>query len=175
MAMTLNGTTGVTFPSGAVGNSALTRGTAVASTSGTSIDFTNIPSWVNRITLSLNAVSTNSNSNYVVQLGTPTIVTSGYTGTLTTLITNVILNTSLTNGWNFTNPVGASSVFYGQCVLTYVSANSWVYSSSTADQSGRVTMCQGGLTLGSALTVVRLTTNNGTDTFDAGTVNILYE
>jgi len=33
----------------------------------------------------------------------------------------------------------------------------------------------GGITLGAALTAIRITTSNGTDAFDAGSINILYE
>jgi hypothetical protein len=33
----------------------------------------------------------------------------------------------------------------------------------------------GGVALGGALDRVRITTVNGTDTFDAGSINILYE
>lgn len=60
----ITGTTG-TF-SGAVQASGvatniypLVAATAVASTSGTSIDFTGIPAWVRRVTVMFNGVSTN--------------------------------------------------------------------------------------------------------------------
>jgi hypothetical protein len=45
-------------------------GTAVASTSGTSIDFTSIPAWVKKITVMFDRVSTNGTSFVQVQLGT---------------------------------------------------------------------------------------------------------
>ena len=37
------------------------------------------------------------------------------------------------------------------------------------------TICAGRVTLSGALDRVRVTTVNGTDTFDAGSINILYE
>jgi hypothetical protein len=40
-------------------NSAIVSGTSVASTSGTSIDFTSIPSWVKRITVMFDAGTIN--------------------------------------------------------------------------------------------------------------------
>ena len=48
---------------------AITSGTAVASTSGTSIDFTGIPSWVKRITLMLDGVSWNASVSPLIQIG----------------------------------------------------------------------------------------------------------
>ena len=57
----------------------IVSGTAVASTSGTSIDFTGIPSWVKRITVMLNGVSTSGTSIVQVQIGSGSPTTSGYT------------------------------------------------------------------------------------------------
>ena len=68
MSVVINGSAGVTTNSGAVYDG-LQRGTAVASTSGTSVDFTSIPSWVKRITVMFNGVSTSGTSNPLVQLG----------------------------------------------------------------------------------------------------------
>ena len=64
----------------AMGSSILTSGTAQASTSGTAIDFTGIPSWAKRITVMFNGVSTNGTSNPQIQLGSGSPTTSGYTG-----------------------------------------------------------------------------------------------
>ena len=59
----------------------LTLGTAVASTSGTSIDFTSIPSTVKRITIMFDGVSTNGTSRGMIQIGTSSgVATSGYSG-----------------------------------------------------------------------------------------------
>ena len=68
---------------GTAGNVPLVSGTSQASTSGTSIDFTSIPSWVKRITVMFNGVSTNGTSNLQIQLGTgatPTYTVTGYLG-----------------------------------------------------------------------------------------------
>jgi len=63
--------------------SAITSGTAVASTSGTSIDFTSIPSWVKSITVMFSAVSTSGTSDVIVRLGTGgSPETSGYVGSV---------------------------------------------------------------------------------------------
>jgi len=71
MTVTINGSAGVTTNSGAVYDS-LQRGTAV-SASGTSVDFTSIPSWVRRITVMLSGVSLSGTSNYVFQIGAGSI------------------------------------------------------------------------------------------------------
>ena len=52
--------------------------TAVATTSGTAIDFTGIPAGVKRITVMFNGVSTNGTSNYLLQLGSGSVQTTGY-------------------------------------------------------------------------------------------------
>jgi hypothetical protein len=78
--VTIPAVTGTAVISGQ--NSAITAGTAVASTSGTSIDFTSIPSWVKRITVMIAGVSTNGSSIIQIQLGdSGGVETSGYTGT----------------------------------------------------------------------------------------------
>jgi hypothetical protein len=58
---------------------AITSATAQASTSGTSINFTDIPSWVKRITVMFNGVSTSGTSIRQAQLGAGSVTTSGYT------------------------------------------------------------------------------------------------
>jgi len=63
-----------------MGASVITSGTAQASTSGTSIDFTGIPSWVKRITVMFNGVSTNSTNPIQVQIGSGSYTTTSYTG-----------------------------------------------------------------------------------------------
>ena len=156
-------------------NSAITAGTAVASTSGTSIDFTSIPSWVKRITVMFNGVSTNGSSNYLVQIGTGSVTATGY------LATAVSINgSSGTSGANSTAgfvlvSVGTGNVLSGQMVLTNISSNSWVSSHYGKHSTTNVVLGGGDIALGGTLDRVRITTVNGTDIFDAGSLNILYE
>ena len=58
----------------------LTAGTAVTTTSGTSVAYTSIPSWVKRITMSFNGVSSSGSSNWQIQLGSGSYTASGYSG-----------------------------------------------------------------------------------------------
>jgi len=155
----------------------LTSGTAVASTSGTSIDFTSIPSWVKRITVMFSSVSTNGSSNCQVQIGSGSVETSGYVGVVSEIQSSSVGSTSLT-GAGFIVNRGNSSTYdtTGHLVLTNISSNTWVVSSVMSASVGSATFhSAGNKTLGGTLDRLRITTINGTDTFDAGSVNILFE
>lgn len=172
MPLVLNGTTGVQDNSGA-----FVAGTAVASTSGTSIDFTGIPSWVKRITVMFSDVSTNSTSNWLLQLGdSGGIETTGYTsgsGSIDGSSTSVATSTT---GFVINKLSLAAYFASGSVVITNISPNTWVCSGTLAYSVGGFTMLSGGSKATSAtLDRVRITTTNGTDTFDAGSINILYE
>ena len=173
MPLVLNGTTGVQDNSGA-----FVAGTAVASTSGTSIDFTSIPSWVKRVTINLSGVSTNGTSVVIVQLGTSGgVVTSGYLGYGVTLTSGAALaGTNYTTGFAPSRNNSASDTRHGSIVISSMNSNLWtafgVIALSDATSGG---VGGGSIALGGTLDRVRITTVNGTDTFDAGTINILYE
>lgn len=171
MPLVLNGTTGVQDNSGA-----FVAGTAVASTSGTSIDFTSIPSWVKRVTISLSGVSTNGSSNLLFQIGAGSVTTSGYLGTgYRAASGGAWVNIAFTTGFGI--PFDTSSaVIHGQLVLTLIGSNNWA-TTSFLSRSDTTTVggTGGSITLGGTLDRVRITTVNGTDTFDAGSINILYE
>ena len=155
---------------------ALTAATAVASTSGTSIDFTGIPSGVKRITVILQSVSSNGSSHKLIQLGTSGgITTSGYVCSYG-YFTGAGATFSATSGFGAYTGAGGE-VQHGNAIITNISGNNWVFSYS-GGVSGSVTLGAGGggsVTLSGALTQVRITNLNGTDTFDLGSVNIMYE
>jgi hypothetical protein len=166
----------VTLPTGTI--YPIVQSTSVASTSGTSIDFTSIPSWVERITVMFQGVSTNGSSITQVQLGTSGgVVTSSYLGSgfiAADANTPAIVNMSsgfLTSGFG-----AAGYVRHGSIVISNITGNSWVAHGITGQSdSTRINMCGGSISLSGTLDRVRITTVNGTDTFDAGTINILYE
>jgi hypothetical protein len=152
----------------------LTLSTAVATTSGTSIDFTSIPSWVRRITVMLNGVSTSSTSNLLLRLGTSSgFVSSGYESIATEAASTVATTTS-TAGMLLQFDTAAAETLNGQYVLTNITGNAWVMAGSGKSGSWLAT-ASGYSALAATLDRVRLTTVNGTDTFDAGSVNIIYE
>jgi hypothetical protein len=157
---------------------AITSGTAVASTSGTSIDFTGIPSWVKRITVMFSGVSTNGTSFFLVQLGdSGGIESTGYSGANYRGGSTTTAVTAWSAGATVNSSVAASNTYSAsiQCVL--LSGSTWVISgvSGSTDTSFSGTYLIGSKTLSDTLTQVRITTVNGTDTFDAGSINIMYE
>ena len=153
----------------------LTLRTAVASTSGTSIDFTSIPSWVKRITVLFNGVSLSGTSLVQVQIGAGSVTTTGYLSYACYVI-NPPGNNNSTTGFLVDNASGASNLKYGTATICLVGSNAWVFSSATGNSGSSATGISGGaLTLSGTLDRVRITTVNGTDTFDAGSINILYE
>jgi hypothetical protein len=169
--------TNKTLTSPNIGGTPVMNGSVVSSassvlTSGTSIDFTSIPSWVKRITVMFSGVSTNGSTARQVQLGAGSVQTTGYSsssvrqgGTATS-----------TSGLIFDCASGASDVTSGILTIALLGSNSWVAASSYAfTSSGNGGSAGGNVTLSGTLDRIRITSVNGTETFDAGSVNILYE
>jgi hypothetical protein len=156
-------------------NNKLTSGTAQASTSGTSIDFTSIPSWVKRITVMFNTVSTNGSSYWQIQVGSGSITSTGYNAMASAVKGTTCNSSAFTTGFGLL--AGASSYsLSGSLVLTLLSSNIWTATGFFAYPSGVETqLTSGSISLSGALDRVRITTVNGTDAFDAGSINILYE
>lgn len=163
--------------------SQLVSGTAVTLTTQTSVDFTSIPSWVKRITVMLNAVSCSSATpDFYLQLGygSTTFETTGYLGNSAQIIAagTAAFNGNITTAFLFTRALAAvSDTLSGALVLTNVSGNAWSMMGNISRNGNQsMTYAAGSKTIsGGALTGVRITTSSGTDTFDAGSINILYE
>ena len=145
------------------------------SSSNTFIDFTGIPSWVKRLTVMFSGVSLSGTSDILVQLGDAGgFETTGYIGRGGNSSTApAVAITTSTAGFPIRLNAAANS-FYGHMTITNITSNTFV--SSFAGASGTLISVGGGdKTLSDTLTQVRITTVNGTDTFDAGTINIMYE
>jgi hypothetical protein len=151
----------------------LTSGTAIASTSGTALDFTDIPSWVKRVTVSFSGVSTNGSSNPLIQIGSGSVTTSGYSA-YGAYVGSSSAATSYSTGFGL-YAGAASNVLHGHAVLTLVTGNTWVCSINIGYTSSFLAIGSGNIALSGTLDRLRITTVNGTDTFDAGSINILYE
>jgi hypothetical protein len=153
--------------------------TEQASTSGTEIDFTGIPPWAKKITIQFFGVSTSGTSNLMVQLGDGAVETSGYLGAATTLTNGAAIQTAnFTTGIGVTTATAATSVIHGSMVLTLedASAFTWVGRSTVGHSDAASTSIgAGSKSLSSALDRVRITTVGGTDTFDLGAINVMYE
>jgi hypothetical protein len=166
---TLTGTQ--TLTNKTIQGGAITFGTVQSSTSGTSITFTGIPSWVKRVTVMIAGISTNGSSQATLRIGpSGGVETSGYLGS--TGGTSNTIGVALFDGWS------AAAVAHGSIVLTLLnsSANLWAIA-GTIGRSDSPSSVPIGVTksLAGVLSQLSLTTSGGTDTFDAGSVNIAYE
>ena len=151
--------------------------TAQASTSGTSIDFTGIPSGTKRITVMFNGVGTNGSSLYIIQIGSGSISNTGY-------ISDGMYPNGPSNSGNIATGLVQMAVvasyasdlgYYGSTVLTTLGSNIWVSTGANNAGANRLQFSAGAKTLSGVLDRVRITTVNGTDTFTNGSINILYE
>jgi hypothetical protein len=163
--------TGSITASGGVSGS-ITSGTAVASTSGTSVTFTGIPSTVKRITVLFDGVSTSGTSLWQVQIGSGSVETSGYQSG----VMQSAAYSGFTAGFGVVNSIAAADTFGGMATFATLGSNVWVYSSTINRQGGSAVMSGAGRkTTSGTIDRIRITTVNGTDTFDAGSINILFE
>jgi len=158
------------------GGTLITSGTSQATTSGTAFDFTSIPSWVKRVTVMFDSVSLSGTDSVIVQLGySGGFESTGYVSASTGTTGASGGTLSSTSGFvvRFTAAAASTS---GHMIITNISGNKWVSSHTvTYDGSTASTFGGGVKTIsGGVLTQVRIT-RISTDTFDAGSINILYE
>jgi hypothetical protein len=156
--------------------SALTSQTAVVnptSPASASIDFTGIPSWVKRITVIFSGLSLSSTADILVQLGDAGgIEATGYISSGSATGTGAAISNSTVG--MIIRSAAAASITSGIMTLQNITGNSWVASYAGKQSSTSSSYGGGDKTLSDTLTQIRITTTS-TDTFDAGTVNIMYE
>jgi hypothetical protein len=172
------GTNTLTLPAATATVSANVLMTAQNSTSGTSIDFTGIPSWAKRITVMFNGTSTNGTSVVQIQIGSGSVTTSGYNSVASAVQAGVSGSSAITTtGFPLSNTNLATAVYYGSIIFNLIGNNTWIGSGIFAQSDATKTnyTAGGSPSLAGALDRVRITTVNGTDTFDAGSINVLYE
>lgn len=154
-----------------------TPGTAVATTSGTSVNWASIPSWVEVITLDLFGVSLTQNvDHFLIQIGTggsPT--TSGY------LSSGVYISSGATNGSSTAGLIlisgaagNATITWSGKITITRISSTEWEMSGQLGSDIGSMLLSSSRVTLAGQLDNLRLTTN-GTSTVDAGKAKLSYQ
>jgi hypothetical protein len=160
---------------------ALVFDTVRTPTSGTTVDFTSIPSWVKRITVIFSELATSaSGGSIAIQLGVSgTPETTNYYGAF---------GYSNSGGgagagtWSSSMVVGAgdgaSGITYnGSVILTRLSASSnvWAAQSVVSDRVGETLLwsAAGSKSLAGTLDMVRVLITSGT--FSSGSLNIMYE
>jgi hypothetical protein len=132
--------------------------------------FTGIPSWVNRITFNFSGISANGTSIQIVQMGcSGGIEVSGYVGSTA--------GATWSEGIRLQSANDAASTWTGTIILSLIDAstNTWCSFGNINSTIGASLNLSGRKSLSGTLDRVRLTTENGTDVFDAGKFNILYE
>ena len=153
------------------------RGTAVTSTSGTAIDFTSIPSWVKRITLTFSGISLSGTDHILIRLSTGgTFATTGYTST-----SNYTTSGGATGGTNSTAGAllfsgTAANILTGSYTFVNLTGNTWVGTGGHIydNDGGFVGNGASKVTIGGTLDGIRIT-SAGSNTFDAGTINVFWE
>lgn len=154
-------------------------GTEASPSGQTACTFTGIPSGTRRITINFAGISTNGTSNVILTLGdSGGLETSGYLGACTTIAGATPSTGNFTAGFGLTNAVAAASVIHGTVTLTVEDATAfaWCYTSVLAFSNASTVNIGAGVKATSAeLTQLSITMANGTDTFDAGSINITYE
>ena len=172
------GSTTLTLPTfnGTVG--LLVSGTAVTA-SGSSVDFTNIPAGVRRITVIMTGISFAAAGVARIRIGAGSLVTTGYAGGLVGLATTPAASLDSLGA----SPEGiagfgasaAGTVVTGQFILVNVTGNTWQCTGSVVrnTDTAALNISNGWIALGGTLD--RLSLVATTSTFDAGTINILYE
>jgi hypothetical protein len=157
-------------------SSVITSGTAVASTSGTSIDFTSIPSWVKRITVMFTSVSTSGTNDIIIQLGAGSIDATSYVGARVAFSAANTLGTAASStGIAVYGPNVASDAASGIATIALLGSNTWAATGTMGASAPRAMTFGFSKALSGTLDRIRITSIGGTDTFDAGAINILYE
>lgn len=169
------GSNTLTLQAGTATNSMNTLATAVASTSGTSITFSSLPSWIKRITVMFNGVSTSGTSSILIQLGAGSVTNTGYASSGTRFGASSGATGNYTTGFGIFQ-AAAADLIGGSIQINNVTGNVWTASGITSAINSTANMMTSGyVSLSGTLDRVVITTVNGTDTFDAGSVNLLYE
>ena len=149
--------------------------------SSTNIDFTGIPSWTKRVTVTFIDVSTSGNDPVQIRLGTANgIESSGYNSS-TSAITpaGVPFSGLFPNGFTSIG-IAAGEYRHGSLVISKVTGNIWVaagnfLATGVTVNNGTSGTIQGSKVLSGVLDRLRITTLNGVDILDNGTINIFYE
>jgi hypothetical protein len=124
----------------------------------------------------LNSVSTNGISSILIRIGSGSFLTTGYTGVISTSIGGATGSSQLSSGFAIAVNNTAASNLFGSLMLVKLSGNDWnAFGVLGAGNEARSYSVGGSVSLSGTLDRLSLTTVNGTDTFDAGSINIMYE
>jgi hypothetical protein len=175
-----DGTTTVTAPSNIIKSGTVNAGgtNPFPPTGGpTVVDFTGIPSWAKRVTVMFNGVSLSGSSSILVQIGAngAAEIASYTSGSSRTAGGGATAYTSATSGF-IVSAGSTTETPSGLMSLQTIGSNLWVSAHALNVPSASCTISgAGSKTLSGTLDRIRITTVNGTDAFDSGSINILWE
>lgn len=150
-----------------------TAGTALTPVSGTSSEFTSLPSGIDTIEIALHLISTTGTSGLRLEVGH-----GAGTWQVTQYVSGASNDTSQVNdttAFAIVQATAATNTASGVLTLSRVSGNIWALSGNIYTATGSALyFCAGSVIMDGELDAVRLTTVGGTDTFDGGSWNIKY-
>lgn len=158
------------------GHVPMVRSSAATALSGTSVVFEDIPTWVNKIIIHFSGMSVSGTSIPQIQIGSGSYDVSGYLGStsdgLPAGTTAALHNTGALLG----SLGNAAYTKHGSVTLSRTPDNTWFISGVLGNSdTARASMIGGSKPLSGPLDRVRITTVNGTDNFDSGSVYLTYE
>ena len=146
-------------------------------TTNTSLDFTSLPSWIKKITVMFNGVSLSSTAQILVQLGDSGGIesTSYVSSSAQARDALASIGGTSTAGFLIYQGSGGGNNATGIMTICLISGTTWISSHSASNTAASSGISGGGTkTLSDTLTQIRITSTS-TDTFDAGSVNLLLE
>ena len=151
------------------------QGVRVATTSGTSFDFTNIPAWVTRIDIMPRGVSLSGTDSILIQLGGASgFLVTGYAST-SIRISSAASATGDTNTTGFVVSLGvAGNTWTGRITIHKVRDGSRAFIQDHNGKTSTSVVAWGGgdVEMTEELTQIRIKTN-GANSFDAGEI-VMY-
>jgi len=151
----------------------------LAHNTSTNLLFDSIPEWVTKMHMTFVNLSTDGTSVIQALLGDGGgIEASGYHAGVTEIV-NATPTTSSQIDNGFSIRVTQSAAYFLNGVINFYRATSshiWVVDGHTIDSSSaRTSYFAGSKALSTTMTQVQLTMDNGSDTFDSGSVGLMYE
>ena len=144
----------------------------VYSSNVTEIAFTDIPTWAKRITIAVSQLSSNSTGAILVQIGYgSTYENTSYVGSVTN---QTGTSETMSTGFKIVNAATAASSYSGIIMLVNLDGNTWCEQSTLGLAAGGTRESAGVKQLSSALTSLRFFID-GTQLFDGGSINVLFE
>lgn len=173
--------TGTGTGSGGVGSYTVNTSQTVTATTinVVAINFTGIAGWAKRVTVNISSVSMSGTSSLRFRIGpTSGVENSGYFGTAVGFSAATLACVQFTGGFDLNDGALNASARNGSFVFSLLNSanNTWVMQGCQGQSNtNQATFMGGSKAIAGTLDVVQMTTTNGTDTFDGGSVNILYE